>query len=462
MHEIEKTIRWAMVLIIISGMAVILLSQPPAIEHTEKGADLIYPYAVSDPRDGRADNATPLNITSIPNKATGDFVIEVGISESIGIDIEDVLLWSSADMISWNELAVEKYRPAVNNTMVVQGSKLDLGTVYLGVSRSDALGPDDYGTVQISAPKDISISDKNEIFEPGLAVYIVIIAAIAIFGGVALFYKAGTDQIKGMMRQIHKEERSKTGDESSDSGRSDHHKAYSGSRHQDPDSKSEISWGGSNDDDTAGWEEEQEENDISWGGAGDERPRNRRRRGRDETRERRREETSDDEIAWGGAGVDRRSGGKGRKGMERGRRQRESDEDEISWGSKKGPRNRGRGRYGSDDGEFEKDDRENRYGARGERSGRMRGERRSEREDKAPRGRGRTSGRKERRSDHIRKGGSERMGERDRRRDGSGRKGRREREPKSTYRKRNDGHGDEYRHASRRYGRKNDDTSWQD
>ncbi len=449
MQSREKTFTWKMAIIIISALAVILLSQPLGLKYADETADMIYPHEAVDPMGRRADNAGPLNITSIPMKAKGDFVIEVGISESAGMDVSELVVWSSTDLITWKELPVEKYRPAVNDTIVVQASQLLEGTVYLGVSRSDALGPDDYGTVEIAAPKDITVSETKEIFEPGLIMYIIIIAAIVVFGGGALLYKGGTDQIKGMMRQIHKEERSKRREEDS-RGRGNHGNGdFGASRHHESKSNSEISWGGSNDDDTAGWEEEPDENDISWGKVGDERPRSRRRG---------REEAGEDDIAWGGSGDERpRDRSKGRKDGKRKNRRRESDEDEIAWGSNYGSGNREERRYGRDTGGWEDEDR---YGSRGEREGRSEKDRQSERRNESKREYNKRSERKEKRGDHIGKTRSGRKGELPGHRDRSGRGRERERKPRSTYGKRNKRSSGEYRHGSRRYGRKDDDMSW--
>jgi len=467
MYATGKTIKWAMVLIIISAIGVTLFSQPPLSEHTDRDTDLIYLHPASDPLGGRA-NDTPLDITYIPQKATGDFIIEVGIPISSGINISDVVLLSSTDKIIWKEQPVEKYRSAANNTMVVQGSQLDEGVVYLGVSRPGVSWPDDYGTVEITTPKDITVSEASDIFEPSIIVYIIIIVAIVIFGLGALLYKAGTDQIKGMMRQIHKEERMKEDKGVSGSGGYDHDETFVGSHRRDSKDRGEISWGGSNDDDTTEWGEEPERNDVSWGDAGDERPRNRRRGRRDEIRER----SNENEISWGGAGDERprRRGGRERKGEDRGRPQREPEEepeeDEISWGSNYRPRKRGRERYDEDVDRWEEENARDRYGTRGERSGRER-ERRGREERRSGRGKEaarerRGSERKERRDDQFRKTGSGRTRERDRQRDRGGRTGRKGRKTRSAYGKRRRGNRDDYRHASRRYERNDDDLSWSD
>ncbi len=464
MHGTEKTIKWIMVLIIIFGATLIILSQPPIFEYKNGTAELTEPHGNSEAHGERADNATPINITSIPKKATGDFLIEVGISESTDIDISDVMLWSSDDMITWTELPLMKYRPALNDTIVVQGSQLDDGTVHLGVSRSNALGPDNYGTVEISTPKNVAVSETNEIFEPGLAMYVIIIVAIGIFGGGALIYKGGTDQIKGMMRQIHKDERMKASESGSRNKGYDHEGGFVGARHQDPDHRSEKSSGRSYDDDDDAWEEEPAGNDISWGEAGDEGPRNRRRRGRDEARERWEEESGDDEIAWGEADAKGKQGkGRGRQSDERrGSRKRgskrERDDDEVAWGGNNESRNRRGGRYGRDSSGQEGEDGKDRYGSRGERSGRRGGESRGDRGNEAPKGRRGTSTRKEERGGHVRKTGSEKMRGRDERRDRGGRT--RRRRPRSAYGKKSDGSGDDYQQGSRRYGRKDEDMSW--
>ena len=355
----EKFVITFVVIIMMASIVILQLSEMTADSAGSTEVEIPVKECSAGGRSG--NNTSAVEIVSIPRSAIGDFIIRLKVDQSVPTS-PSYVVFSSVDGGEWNVLPVEDYLILNRTSISIHGSRLERGATDFGISLTNSTVPESVSTesVEVSVPDSVAGSGGTDSFDPGYMGYVLVIAGIIIIGGISLFYKAGTDQIKSIMDQLPPPSKEKA-DEKTPRRRTE-------SSYEARGSQEDIGW---DSDGSVGWDEETRI------------PKEKRDRGRRTEmggRHERRTERADRRTDRAGDRSDRvpprgrRSGTREDRVERSGRRERQRSKDEAP-PSERQRHSRGRpaGRYGErhpGDGEGRRKERKHRREPRREDAGR--------------------------------------------------------------------------------------------
>jgi len=208
-----------------------------------------------------------MEITEVPESAVGDFLMDFRSNGSMD-DILSLRVMVSKDGGKWDHLPVNTYEILDNDTIMVHGSLLEAGSLFFGITTGNGTSPEASWPrpVVIEAAVTVDTSTSLAGFDPDTIYYVFICIFIVLVGGVALYVKGHTDQIKSVMVELEekepKENREGRGNESTHSieepdrrkrgRRRGSVRARDGRRRSGSRANDDVSWG--EDDVEVGWE----------------------------------------------------------------------------------------------------------------------------------------------------------------------------------------------------------------
>jgi len=210
-----KFVKTFIIVLIMGSLVAFLLSA--MIADNPKFAEVKKTDERSATGERSGTNASAIEIVSIPKSAMGDFIIRLKVDESVPLS-PSYVVFSSVNGGEWNALPVVDYIVLNRTSISVHGSRLEKGVIDFGISQTNTTVPESVSpySVEVSVPGSVAGSGGTDSFDPDYQVYVLVIAGIIIIGGISLFYKAGTDQIKSIMDQLPPANKEKAGEKAAD------------------------------------------------------------------------------------------------------------------------------------------------------------------------------------------------------------------------------------------------------